>query len=395
MYLLVNLLSKLMLSLRIWMSSRFYYYKTKVLHQFHRFWNKFFGVDKKMKHKKTQYKHESFEWRGLMIDTVRHMPSINWLYKKVDELNGLGMNKLHLHLSDDQGWRVEIKKYSKLQEIAAWRSETVVGKNFPAFWDPFRKYIGDGKRYGGYYTQEELKSLVAYAKSKGVDIVPEIDLPGHSTAPLSAYPQYAAGSAPQAPATYWGVFDNVLAYTPEALQFIKNILDEVIEIFPSQYIHLGGDEVPLTNYNNDKEIPHKILIELIQHVQSRGKMAIVWDEALDVAVETGSVVMAWHSLEAGYETLEKGCKVIFCPTSHCYFDFYQRDPETEPLAIGGYLPISTVEQFCIAPHILEKYKSQVLGIQANLWTEYMPTEEQMDYMLYPRLKAFAKVASGG
>ena len=376
------------------MSNRFFYYKTKILHQAHRFWDRVFGAHKKSRHKQTAFKHAPFAWRGLMIDTVRHTPSINWLYQKVDELSGLGMNKLHLHLSDDQGWRVEIKKYSKLQEVAAWRSETVVDKNFPTPWNPFTKYIGDSKRYGGCYSQEELKSLVTYARSKGVDIVPEIDLPGHLTALLSAYPQYAAGTAPTAPATYWGVFDNVLAHTPEALQFIKDILDEVMEIFDSQYIHLGGDEVPLTNYGGNKEIPHKILRELIQHVQSHGKTAILWDEALDVTVETGSVVMAWHSLEAGYEALGKGCKVIFCPTSHCYFDFYQKDPEGEPLAIGGYLPVSTVEQFCIAPHILEKYKSQVLGVQANLWTEYMPTEAQMDYMLYPRLKAFAKVTRG-
>jgi hexosaminidase len=377
------------------MINKLFYYKTKILHQAHRFWDRVFGVQKEVKHKNAQIRQIPFEWRGLMIDIVRHMPSIEWLHKKVDELSELGMNKLHLHLSDDQGWRVEINKYPKLQEVAAWRSETVVDKNFPTPWNPFAKYVGDGKRYGGCYSQKELKNLVTYARSKGVDIVPEIDLPGHITALLSAYPQYATWPAPTAPATCWGVFDNVLAHTPEALQFIKNILDEVVEIFDSQYIHLGGDEVPLTHYAGNKEIPHKILYELIVHVQSRGKIAIVWDEAVDVASETGSVVMAWHSLEAGYEALEKGCKVIFCPISHCYFDFYQGDPETEPLAIGGYLPPSTVEQFCIAPHILEKYKSQVLGIQANLWTEYMPTEAQMDYMLYPRLEAFAKVANDG
>jgi hexosaminidase len=376
------------------MISKFFYYKTKLAHQMHKIWDRIFGVQKKVKQKKRGVMQTSFEWRGLMIDTARHMPSIEWLYKKVDELSELGMNKLHLHISDDQGWRIEIKKYPKLQEVASWRSETVVDKNFPTLWSPFTRYIGDGKRYGGYYTQEELKSLVAYAKSKKVDIVPEIDLPGHLTALLSAYPQYAAGPAPTAPATYWGIFDNVLAYTPEALQFIKNILDEVMDIFDSQYVHLGGDEVSLTYYSGGKETPHKILRELILYVQSRDKTTIVWDEALEVAVETGSVVMAWHSLEVGYEALQKGCKVIFCPTSHCYFDFYQGDPETEPLAIGGYLPVSTVEKFCITPHILEKYKSQVLGIQANLWTEYMSTEAQMDYMLYPRLEAFAKVAKG-
>lgn len=390
-----NRLFKPTQSLQTLMFKKVFYYKTKVRHHIHKMWDRVFGVKKKVKQKNLRIRQAPFEWRGLMIDTVRHMPSVNWLYKKVDELSELGMNRLHVHLSDDQGWRVEIKRYQKLQEIAAWRHETVVEKNFPTPWSPFTKYIGDGKRYGGYYTQEELKNLVAYAKSKGVEIVPEIDLPGHLTALLSAYPEYAAGTAPTAPATYWGVFDNVLASTPESLRFIKNVLDEVIDVFDSQYIHLGGDEVPLTHYAGNKEIPHNILRELIVHVQSQGKTAIVWDEAVEVARETGSVVMVWHSLEEGYGALQKGCTVIFCPTSHCYFDFYQRDPAGEPLSIGGYLPLSTVEEFCIASSVLDKYRSQILGIQANLWTEYMPTEEQMDYMLYPRLEAFAKVANGG
>jgi hexosaminidase len=376
---------------------KFFYFKTKVVQFVQKWWNRFFGtevIESVAKISEERTVQEEYAWRGLMIDTARHMPSVEWLRHKVDEMSLLGLNKLHLHLSDDQGWRVEIKQYPQLQQVAAWRRETVVGKNFPAFWDPFRKYVGDGKRYGGYYTQAELKSLVAYAKSKGVEIVPEIDLPGHLTALLVAYPQYAAGHPPQEVTTYWGVFKNVLANTPEAIRFIKNILDEICEIFSSHYIHLGGDEVPLDNYGSNEKTPKKILEEAGRHLIRKGRCPVFWDEAADVALRVGGVVMAWHSLEEGLRILEEGGRVIFCPTSHFYFDFYQRDPSGEPLAIGGYLPLSQVYDFRVSEEVRGKHGERVMGVQANLWTEYMPSEAQMDYMLYPRLYALAEVAKG-
>lgn len=376
---------------------KFFYFKTKVVQFAQKWWNRFFGGGvsenvKKISEERTV--QEEYSWRGLMIDTARHMPSVEWLKKKVDEMSLLGLNKLHLHLNDDQGWRVEIKQYPKLQQVAAWRAETVVGKNFPTPWSPFTKFLGDGKRYGGYYTQTQLKSLVAYAKSRGVEIVPEIDLPGHLTALLSAYPQYAAGHPPQEVATYWGVFENALADTPEAIRFVKNILDEICEIFPSHYIHLGGDEVPLDNYQGDEGAPKKILEDLARHLIRKGRCPIFWDEAADVALRVDGVVMAWHSLEEGLRILEVGGRVIFCPTSHFYFDFYQRDPSSEPLAIGGYLPLSQVYDFRVSEEVRRRYGERVMGVQANLWTEYMSSEAQMDYMLYPRLYALAEVAKG-
>lgn len=372
----------------------FYVLKTKIFQQINRFLDKFINLKDRNINKEVLLVQEEYAWRGLMIDTARHMPSVEWLKKKVDEMNLLGLNKLHLHLSDDQGWRVEIKQYPKLQQVAAWREQTVVGKNFPTPWSPFTKFLGDGKRYRGYYTQKELKNLVAYAKSKNVDIVPEIDLPGHLTALLSAYPQYAAGEPPQEVATYWGVFENVLANTPEAIRFVKNILDEICEIFPSHYIHLGGDEVPLDNYQSDEGAPKKILEDLSRHLIRKGRRPVFWDEAADVALRVDGVIMAWHSLEEGLRILEAGGRVIFCPTSHFYFDFYQRDPSGEPLAIGGYLPLSQVYDFRVSEEVRGRYGERVMGVQANLWTEYMSSEAQMDYMLYPRVCALAEVAKG-
>lgn len=376
--------------------SEIFYYKTKIVQQLHRWLDRIFGLKKKRVLEVVGERglQDPYKWRGLMVDVARHMPSLPWLYKTIDRMQELRLNKLHLHLSDDQGFRVEIKKYPRLQEVAAWRAETAVGKNFPTPWSPFTEFIGDGKRYGGYYTQEELKKLVAYARSKGVEIIPEIDIPGHVTAVLVAYPQYAAGTAPQTLATYWGVFDNVVDDRDEAIKFLKNIFDEVCEVFDSRYVHIGGDEVSLKNYKGDERRPKKILEEVARHLIRKGKKVIMWDEAAELALETDSIIMAWHSVEMGLEYLRRGGEVIFCPTSHCYFDFYQGDPNTEPLAIGGYLPLETVRSFRISDDIRRKYGDRVLGVQANLWTEYMPTEAQMDYMLYPRLNAFAEIAKG-
>lgn len=347
----------------------------------------------KIKNKNENIDLQKYEWRGLMLDCARHISSIEYLYKTIDKMEMLNLNKLHLHLSDDQGFRIEIGKYPKLNTIASFRDETCTEKNFPTPWLPFQKYIGDGKRYGGYYKKEELKKLVNYGKNKGVEIVPEIDIPGHMTAILAAYPEYAAGPAPTAPATYWGIFPHVISDSEKSLNFLKNIFLEVIEIFDSEYIHIGGDEVLLDYYSGDENFSKNILREMCKFLNQKNKKVIMWDEAGEIAKETGNIIMNWRDIKIGKKLVEENVKVIFCPNEYFYFDYYQGNPETEPLAIGGYLPIEKVKSFSFDEKWRKKYEKNILGLQVNLWTEYTNTESKMDYMLYPRLNTFSEIVN--
>lgn len=376
--------------IKIWNILVYIFKKTELF--FENFYSKE-NLENKFKFKNREIKHRKYEWRGLMLDCARHMPSINYLYKTIDKMQNLNLNKLHLHLSDDQGFSIEIKKYPKLNTIASYRNETCVEKNFPMPWPPFQKYIGDGKKYGGFYTQDELKKLIKYAKEKGIEIIPEVDIPGHATAILAAYPEFAAGPAPKVPATYWGIFPNVISDSNESINFLKNIFNEIIEIFDSEYIHIGGDEVPLDYYKDDEKILKKILKEIAVYLNSKNKKVIMWDEAGEVALETGNIIMNWRDIKIGMDFVKKGVKTIFCPNEYFYFDYYQHDPVNEPIAIGGYLPIEKVKSFKFPNGFRQKYSENILGLQANLWTEYMQTEEKMDYMLYPRLNAFSEVVN--
>lgn len=350
------------------------------------------GLNRMPKQHDTSPAVAAFEWRGLMLDVARHAVSVEYLKKLIDNMSEHGLNRLHLHLSDDQGWRVEIKKYPRLHTVGGTRSETVIGQNMPS---KLRPYKGDGKAYAAYYTQQELSDLVQYGKAKGVILVPEIDLPGHATALLAAYPEYSAGKPPQEVATYWGVFDNVVRDDEKTISFLKDIFDELASVFDGLYFHIGGDEVPLANYRGDAERPKNVLREVAQYLKQKGREVILWDDAADVAREVGCIVMVWRDQKDGYRILKEGGRVIFTPTSHFYFDYYQADPKHEPLAIGGYIPKEQVEAFSIDPNIVAEYKDSILGIQANVWTEYMPTEDAVDYMLYPRFYSLAKVAARG
>ena len=333
----------------------------------------------------------NYSWRGLMIDTARHMPSVEYLKETLARMSQLGLTTLHLHLSDDQGFRFESKVFPNLNIIGSYRRETVVGKNFPSKWNGDVKYVGDGIRYGGYYSQSDLKALVQYATESGIDIVPEIDVPGHATAILAAYPEFSENEPPKETATCWGIFSNVMKNSKESIHFLVTLLDEVMTIFPSQYIHLGGDEVPHGSYKSSPNDEKDILLALARHVRGKGRVPVFWDEASDVALETDGIIMNWRKIEYGIQHLNKGGSVVFCPNTYFYLDYYQKDPESEPLAIGGYLPIEVVSSFTLGHDILTKYGNQIYGIQANLWTEYMPTEQSMNYMLYPRLEAFARL----
>ncbi len=338
-----------------------------------------------------------YSWRGLHLDVARHAVDLKYIYGLLDKMQENHLNKLHLHLTDDQGWRIEIKKYPLLHEIGSKRKETVIGKNFPTPWKPFKKYKGDKKEYGFYYSQKELKDLDNYAKEKGVTIVPEIDLPGHSTALLFAYPEFAAGEPPKEVATYWGVFSNVVSDSPKTLAFLKDVFDELLEIFSGKYIHIGGDEVPLRNYDENIEPYNNTLKELALYLKSKGREVVMWEEAFDIAQETDSILMCWQSLSIGKEFLEKEGRVIFCPNEYFYFDYHQYENKNKYLGIGGYIPLEKVYRFSLEEKLglktFQKYKNSILGIQANLWTEYLNSKEKLDYMLYPRFYALAKVVN--
>lgn len=342
--------------------------------------------------KVTNSNTEPYEWRGLHIDVARHMMPVEYLMRTLDKMATLGLNRLHLHLTDDQGWRFESKHYPRLHTVGGYRRETVLGKQFPFF---NLNYKGDGIRYGGYYKQDELKELVKYAKDKGIIIVPEIDIPGHATALLSAYPEYAYSKAPTEVATYWGVFDNVLANNERTLEFINIIFDELMEVFDSKYIHIGGDEVSVAGYDSEY-----ILLGVAQHLKSKGRTPIVWDEAYSVAAEVGGIVMVWRNMSIVLDMLKKGLPTICASSTHFYFDHYQSaDINNEPLAIGGYTDCDRVLSAAAELGAI-KIKAgtnadKLIGVQAQLWTEYIRNSEEADYMLYPRLEAFAQVAGRG
>ncbi len=341
-------------------------------------------------------------WRGIHIDVSRNFFELEVLYDLVNLFSFYKLNKFHLHLTDDQGWRFESKKYPRLHTLGSRRSETVVGKHFPFFG---MGYLGDKKVVAGYYSQDDLRALDQYALARGVEIIPEIDIPGHATAALVAYPQFAAYKAPKSVATYWGIFENVFSPSKEALEFLCDILGEVSKVFSSKYIHIGGDEVPAKNYKKDiiaqrlvackevesfEKIDTYILEHVAKHLVSINKIPVLWDEGREVALASGGVTMIWRDSKYAKEVLARGGRVVLCPSSHFYFDYYQKSPDTEPLAIGGYLPLEQVYSYkAPAPE-----GGEILGMQANLWTEYINTPNHLKYMLLPRLYALSEVAWG-
>lgn len=383
-----------------------YFYKHRIVSFFKRVKDLVLNNNKN-KYRKKIPKHipetvVEYNWRGLHFDVARHMFPVSYLEELIKKMSELDLNVLHLHLSDDQGWRFECKKYPRLHEIGGYRKETVVGKSFKFFG---LDYKGDGIRYGGYYTQKELKHLVKFAREKGVTIVPEIDLPGHSTAMLTAYPEYSYNDPPKEVATYWGVFDNVIKANEKSVEFLKDVFDELCEVFASKYIHVGGDEVEVKDYDQKY-----ILREIGKYLISKNKVPVIWDEARDVAEELNKlndnncIVMVWRSMEDLKDVLAKNIKAICASSSHLYFDYYQKaDIEHEPLAIGGYIPIEKVEEVgnFLKNIIMENKKENkdfnpknLLGAQAQLWTEYIRTPAEANYMLFPRLNTFAKIVNG-
>ncbi|MDX2360918.1 MAG: family 20 glycosylhydrolase [Crocinitomicaceae bacterium] len=337
-----------------------------------------------------------FEWRGLHLDVSRHFFPVDDIKKFLRTMAQYKFNVFHWHLTDDQGWRIEIKKYPKLTEIGGYRDSTVIGH----YSDSPRKY--DTEEYGGFYSQEDVKEIVAYADSLFITVVPEIELPGHSRAALAAYPEFSCTGEEQPVPGLWGIFDDIYCSKKESIEFMKDILAEVLELFPSEYIHIGGDEAPKTRWkkcencqrvieenglHDEHELQSYFIGQMDEFLTSKGRKLIGWDEILEGGLSPNAAVMSWRGEAGGIEAAKQGHYVVMSPTTYCYFDYYQSGGN-EPLAIGGYLPLEKVYKYNPIPEELAPAEHKyVLGGQANLWTEYMPDMDHVEYMAFPRALA--------
>ena len=344
-----------------------------------------------------------FKWRGMHLDVGRHFFDISFIKKYIDYIAIHKMNIFHWHLTEDQGWRVEIDSYPKLTEVSAFRDETLIGH----YRDEPRKF--DGKKYGGYYTKDEMKEIVEYARKRYITVVPEIEMPGHSRAVLAAYPELSCNGGPHTVAKLWGVHKEVFCAGKEStFEFLEKVLIEVSDIFPGEYIHIGGDECPKDRWeeheldqqrmrkeglDNENELQSYFIKRIEGILNKLGKRLIGWDEILDGGLAPGAIVQSWRGMEGGISAVDAGHEVIMSPTSHAYFDYYQsKDRLDEPLAIGGYLPLEKVYQFEPVPEEIDSDKEHlVLGGQGNLWTEYISSSDKAEYMVLPRMSAMAEV----
>jgi len=332
-----------------------------------------------------------FQWRGMHLDVGRHFFPTGFIRKYIDLLASYKMNTFHWHLTEDQGWRIEIKRYSRLTQVGAWRKET----------------MDDNTPHGGFYTQEEIRDVVEYARQRFITVVPEIEMPGHSLAALAAYPELSCSGGPFKVGTEWGIFYDVYcAGTEKTFQFLENVLDEVVPLFPGPFFHIGGDEVPKLRWSNCKRCQDRIKAEGLKNehelqsyfikrieriLNARGKRLVGWDEILEGGLAPNATVMSWRGTQGGIDAAKSGHDVVMTPTSHCYFDYYQ-GTFGEPKAIGGYLPIDTVYAFEPVPSELTAEEAKhILGGQGNVWTEWMPTAKQVEYMVLPRLCAMSEV----
>ncbi len=342
----------------------------------------------------------AFGWRGLLLDVARHMFPVDFIKSFIDAMAFYKLNRLHLHLTDDQGWRLEIKKYPRLTEIGSQRAETPI----PA--DPKQ---GDGKPYGGFYTQDEARDIVAYAAKRGITVMPEIELPGHSLAALTAYPRLGClGEGYQVRRT-WGIDSNIYcAGNDEVFTFLGDVLEETLAIFPSEYIHIGGDEAPKERWRNCPKCQARIKAEgladedelqswFIRRIESwlnqRGRRLVGWDEILEGGLAPNATVMSWRGSDGGIAAANAGHDVIMTPNTYCYLDYYQHEDWTrEPAAISSTLTLPQVWQFAVIPEAISPDKKHhILGGQGNIWTEYIPKAEHLEYMAFPRAIAISDI----
>jgi hexosaminidase len=342
-----------------------------------------------------------FAYRGMHLDVGRHMFPVASIKSYIDMLAMHKMNTFHWHLTEDQGWRIEIKKYPKLTEIGAFRNETIVGHGGK------KPYVFDGKRYGGFYTQDEVKEIVAYAASKFVTIIPEIEMPGHAMGALASYPELSCTGGPFEVFNRWGVVDDVYCAGKEAtFNFLEDVLSEVINLFPGKYIHIGGDECPKARWEkcpfcqkrikdeglkDERELQSYFIQRIEKFLVSKGRKIIGWDEILEGGLAPEATVMSWRGTAGGIAAAQQKHDVIMTPSKYVYLDYYQCEPEGQPLAIGGYLPLERVYSYNPMPsELTPEEQKYILGIQGNVWTEYIPTPEHMEYMAFPRAFAIAE-----
>lgn len=342
-----------------------------------------------------------FSYRGMHLDVCRHFFSVAFVKKYIDRMASHKFNRFHWHLTDDQGWRIEIKKYPKLAEVSAWRNGTVIGSVQKA---PFPY---DTIRYGGYYSQEQIKEVVQYAKERFVTIIPEIEMPGHAMAALAAYPELSCSGGPFEVAKNWGVFKDVFCTREETFNFLQDVLSEVIPLFPSEYIHIGGDECPKLRWSRcaacqkrmaehsiktENELQNYFMTRIEKFLNSNGKQIIGWDEILEGGLAPNATVMSWRGVKGGINAAKQHHNVIMTPNSYLYFDYYQADKKTQPLAIGSFNPLSKVYSYEPVPEELTADEAKyIIGAQANVWTEFMATESYVEYMVFPRMCALSEV----
>ena len=340
-----------------------------------------------------------FEYRGMMLDVSRHFFGLDFVKKQIDAMAYYKLNRLHIHLTDAAGWRIEIKKYPRLTNFAAWRS----GKNWKEWWNGDRKYLEEGAEgaEGGYFTQDQCREIVEYAKKHYITVIPEIEMPSHSEEVLTAYPELSCTHVPYKQADF-------CVGNEKTFEFLENVLLEVMEIFPSEYIHVGGDEAskqswktcPLCQARMKKEgmkeideLQSYLIKRMEKFLNKHGRNLLGWDEILEGGLAPNATVMSWRGVEGGLKAIEGGHRAIMTPGGYCYFDSYQDAPHTQPEAIGGYLPLKKVYSYDPIPETFTPEQAKLMyGVQANLWAEYIPTPEHMEYMIYPRILALAEVA---
>ena len=343
-----------------------------------------------------------FQWRGMHLDVSRHFFPKEFIKKYIDYLAMYKMNTFHWHLTDDQGWRIEIKKYPKLTEVGAWRARSMIGR--------YKDDQYEEKKYGGFYTQEDIKEIVKYASERHITIVPEIEMPGHASAAIAAYPELGCTGQQIKVAEKWGVFDDIFCPKEETFTFLENVLKEVMHLFPSKIIHIGGDEAPKTQWKTNEiaqalikkeglKDEHELQSYFIQKIEKflnkHGREIIGWDEILEGGLAPNARVMSWRGEDGGIAASNLSHEVVMTPGGYCYFDHYQGNPDSEPIAFGGYTSTEKVYSYHVIPEKLtEDKKKFVLGSQGNVWTEYITTPEQVEYMVFPRITALSEVLWG-
>lgn len=341
-----------------------------------------------------------FEYRGMHLDVARHFFPVEFVKRYIDLIAMHKMNRFHWHLTEDQGWRIEIDQYPRLTEVGAWRDSTLVGHYGSEIWD--------GERYGGYYTQEEVREVVEYAQDHHVTVIPEIEMPGHASAALASYPELGCveGKDYQVKTT-WGIFEDIYCPSEQTFTFLENVLTEVMALFPSEYIHIGGDEAPKAQWEeselaqqvieregleDEHELQSYFITRMERFLNENGRQIIGWDEILEGGLAPNATVMSWRGVEGGIEAAQQGNNVIMTPTSHVYLDYNQAPGDGEPLSIGGFSPLKEVYNFEPVPEELTTEEAEYIkGAQGNVWTEYIHTGDKAEYMAYPRASAVAEL----